>query len=143
MDLARLVVFRFAPALAVALLLTGALSAEEKVARTGSIMGTVTYKGKPLPAGIVAFHTAEGKALTALIQADGTFAAKAVPVGAVRVTVETESVRPKPRPERHPTEKPEERPKSVAIPAKYADPSTSGLTYEVKQGKQTFDIRLD
>jgi hypothetical protein len=32
--------------------------------------------------------------------------------------------------------------KYVPIPRTYSNPETSGLTYEVKRGRQTFDIPL-
>ena len=117
-------------------------AADEKAAKTGTISGNVTYQGKPLPAGIITFHTADGKSsVSAQLQADGTFAAKDVPVGPTRVTINTKPAKPKPPAEKEP-QKPEEGPKFIPIPAKYADPNTSGLAYEVKPGKQTLDLDL-
>jgi hypothetical protein len=37
----------------------------------------------------------------------------------------------------------EKKTPSVKIPPKYASPKTSGLTYEVKPGKQTKDFELN
>ena len=91
----------------------------------------MTYKGAPLPGGTVAFHPDKGKPVAAQIQPDGTYSARAVPVGDVVVTVETESVK-----------KAGGGAKYVKVPAKYAGPKTSGLTVTIKAGKQTHDINL-
>jgi hemoglobin len=95
----------------------------------GTVSGKVTYKGKPLPAGTVAFHSKDGKAISTKLSEDGTYAAEKVPAGEYNLAVETDSAKGSP--------------KYVAIPAKYADPKTSGLTYTVKKGKQQFDIALE
>ncbi len=106
---------------------------ETKAAEAGkvcSVMGKVTYKGQPLPSGTIAFHPAQGKAVSANIAEDGSYAADDVPVGELRVTVEPPS-------KRVPIKL------FVKIPDKYKSPKTSGLTYDAKEGKQTFDIELE
>jgi|SRR6516165_7032671 hypothetical protein len=120
-------------------------AADEKAAKTGTISGNVTYQGKPLPAGIITFHTADGKALAGAIQSDGTYSVAKVPVGRVRVAVTTEVPKPKPRPEDKPKPPGEKDApaKVIPIPAKYADPNTSGIVVTVVEGKQTVDIKLD
>jgi hypothetical protein len=68
----------------------------------------------------------------------------------VPVTVETESVRPKPRVpssvppgSADPPRKRDAAPKYVRIPDKYAKPETSGLTCDVRAGNQTLDLVLN
>ena len=88
-----------------------------------------------MPGGTVKFYPNKGKAITGKLDATGTYAVKDVPLGPARVAVETESVKPKPGAA-------PKGAKYVAIPVRYASPETSGLTYEVSAGKQTFDIDL-
>ena len=56
------------------------------------VTGTVTLDGKPLPAGTIAFIPEKGPAVAASIR-DGVYTAAAVPIGDVKVTVETASLR--------------------------------------------------
>jgi hypothetical protein len=95
-------------------LAAGAPAAE----KTGSLTGKVTLNGKPLAKGKVSFHPAKGKAVTADVQ-DGSYSAKGVPVGKLRVTVEGKDV-----------------------PKKFSSPDTSGLVAEVTEGVTTLDINL-
>ena len=104
-------------------------SSAQKGEKKGSVAGKVTYKGKPLPGGTITLHVAKGKPIRGSLRADGSYSVKDVPPGQVQVTIETESVKAKAG-------------KYVPIPLKYADPRTSGLTYEVNKGTQTFHIEL-
>jgi RNA polymerase sigma factor (sigma-70 family) len=70
--------------------------ARQPTAAAGSVQGNVTFEGKPLPAGTVSF-AARGKAFTAPLQADGSYALKGVPPGNYRVVIETDSARPRPK----------------------------------------------
>jgi hypothetical protein len=129
---------------------------------SGTVSGKVTYKGQPLGGGNVVFY-AEGKASqTSPISPDGSYSISKIPAGPVKISVETESVRPhKPPPggmskmvppkdaippgvdpggvygPKEATAK-----KYVKIPPQYADAQQSGLTYTVKSGSQTHDIDL-
>ncbi len=72
------------------------------------------------------------KRVTGLLQTDGTFAIDDVPLGAVRVAIDTEPMRVG-APTRY-----------VKIPPKYAQPDTSGFTFEVKPGQNSgADFHLD
>jgi hypothetical protein len=95
---------------------------------TGSLKGKVTFNGKPLPAGEVAFIDADGGKKTAPIAEEGTFAVTGLKPGKYKITVATSKEKAKD--------------KFVAIPEKFADASTSGLTYEVQKGEGTLDITL-
>jgi hypothetical protein len=128
----------------------GSAPAADRKDETGTITGKVTFRGKPLPGGTIAFHPSRGKPLVGKIRPDGTYTVKDVPVGKVRVTVETESVRPKPKVPSsippgsgEPIPKRGKEPKYARIPDKYAKPETSGLTCDVRGGNQTLDLALE
>src|SRR5258707_15505439 len=56
----------------------------------GNVTGTVTYKGKPLPAGTVVFTTKEGaQGFVSDIGNDGTYSVSRIPAGDVTITVKT------------------------------------------------------
>lgn len=113
----------------------------------GEAKGTVTYNGKPLPAGLVVFtNEADTRMASAYLKPDGTYHATQVPAGAVRVTVKTDEfknqidertvkalqkkgvpiVMPDPG---------DKGTKYVPIPAKYGDRNQSGLKYEVERNE--------
>lgn len=60
----------------------------------GKVNGKVTLDGQPLPAGTISFIPSNGSAVGAEIK-DGQYAVERVPVGDVKVTVETASVKEK------------------------------------------------
>jgi hypothetical protein len=106
-----------------------------------TITGTVTYKGKPLPSGIVRFYSGRDRMSMATVEADGTFAVTDVPPGPVKVTVE-----PDPQASKHRSMgggANEPAPKPVAIPSKYADPTTSGLEYNITGGSNKLEVKLE
>jgi hypothetical protein len=129
--------------------------------QTGTVSGSVTYKGQPLKGGVVAFIPAAGASVPADIAEDGTYTAEDVPVGEVTVTVDTSSLKPPagfrgggPPQYEPPANAPagtKYKPpdlggnakRYVEIPDKYLDPQESGLKTTVKHGKNTFNIPLD
>jgi hypothetical protein len=131
-------------------LAAGVLLACSFAASAAEVQGKALYKGQPLPSGTIAFHPAKGKAIKVEIQPDGTYSAKKVPVGQVKVTIDTEPAKPrvkdkapaKDKDKAAPKDKPEKAPKYVPIPKKYATPETTPLRFEVKAGKQTADFEL-
>jgi hypothetical protein len=115
-----------------------------------TITGTVSYQGKPLPAGRISFIGPGGQVASALISEDGGFEASNVPLGQVKVGVSTPLPPP---PEIIKAAKEGKRrfgkgnpitvdSNTVSIPAKYSDPATSGLTLTVTEGAQPFVIEL-
>lgn len=127
---------------------------------TGTIEGTVTYRGKPVPKGVVAVFAGDGRVVTGRIT-EGRFAARDVPLGEAVVTVECDkppAVAPKPPPpvdkilDILPTDKgfavmpellaPPADP-GVAIPTRYASRTTSPLRIKLAGGSQRFDITLE
>lgn len=87
------------------------------------ISGAITFDGTPLKAGTISFESLEKKISTAVsIGSDGRYASNRVPLGQNYVTIETESLQYG-SPHLY-----------TKIPSKYADPSKSGLTVDVKEG---------
>lgn len=96
------------------------------------VSGTVTYDGKPLPAGNVSFESSEKGIATSVQIKDGSYSTDRAPVGTVAVGVDTASIQ-----YGNPA-------KFVPIPAKYADSATSGLSIEIKPGDNpnvNFDLK--
>jgi hypothetical protein len=113
----------------------------------GEVTGKVTYKGETLGSGVVLFQ-GDKETKNASIEPDGTYRITKVPAGKYLVTVETTpppgggaskgareqqtmGVEGAPTPGKY-----------VAIPDKYKDKTTSGLSCDVTGGKQNFDIPL-
>lgn len=90
--------------------------------RTG-ISGTVTFAGEPLKAGTMTFDSTKKAISTPVsIGPDGRYATNRVPLGPNIVTIGTEMLLDG-SPHLY-----------VKIPLRYADPTKSGLTVEVKPG---------
>ena len=115
-----------------------------------SVKGTVSFDGKPLPAGRVTFLCEGGKrpAISCPIKDGGAYEIQAAPVGRARVSVETFKPQPKPEPGVDPQTGIdnsigwEDTGPYVPIPKRYASPKTSGLEYTITPGEQMFDIVL-
>lgn len=102
---------------------------------TTDVSGTVTYQGKPLPAGSVTLVDSSGAVHQAQIQADGKFTVPNVPVGSVRVAVSTPKAnrgKPSPFGGEPPPPPPAGTPE---LPMELANPDTSGLTGTVTAGQ--------
>jgi hypothetical protein len=107
------------------------------------VNGTVTLDGRPVGPGVAMFIPADGKSNPAqgAIMPDGAYSLKTnrdvgLHAGTYKVSVMVLD---------QPEVKPGERsnvPAKIVTPQKYADASTSGLTYEVKPGKNAIDIPL-
>jgi len=134
---------------------------------SSSVSGKITFRNNPLHGGTVTF-SGPGETpwtKTAQIGDDGSYTLNGVPTGQARITVETDTAKPAnpqakqmaskmmPKGDKMP-EGAEHSPffqmkqqqsgdKYVAIPQKYKKPETSGLTYEVKRGKQEHNINLE
>jgi hypothetical protein len=112
--------------------------------RTGDLAGKVTFKDKALHQGTVSVAAADGSILNAVIQDDGSYSLAGVPVGEAKVGVNSPDPRSVKVAQRKKDEKapPPDTSKWFPIPEKYADTRQSGLTTDVKPGKNPFDIDL-
>jgi hypothetical protein len=122
-----------------------------------TVTGKVTYKGQPLKGGSVSLISEAGGVVRSTIEEDGSYKITKAPVGPAKVTVDTKALRPVNQkavkgPYANANAPQEVLPKSakggdasryVAIPARYADPEKSGLTVEVKSGKNEQNIELE
>ena len=118
---------------------------------TGKVQGRVTYKGIPLPEGIVLFLAEDGRQDIGSISLDGTYVVERAPVGVNQVSVQTSPPLPPAGPAMRRANEPEKKGvptgnkglvKSVPIPSRYANTDTSGLTFAVHEGSNKFDIEL-
>jgi hypothetical protein len=121
------------------LLLVALLGGCGRQATLGTVSGRVTLVGRPLTAGLVSLHGADGSTAFAMIQADGTFRVDQVNLGPARVTIT-----PRTPPGLANVAAPRQsRPGRVAaIPSRYHRPESSGLVCAVRAGPQTFNIEL-
>jgi hypothetical protein len=111
-----------------------------------TVSGKVTMQGKPVTAGTVLFVGGDNQIGTGKLDGEGRYVAPSVPMGSVKVAVQTlrpeqvtgaEANRPKDAPPL-----PSRLTNLVPVPQKYADPETSGLTCDVKQRQQEYNIDL-
>ena len=108
---------------------------------TVPVSGTVTLDGKPLAQGTVTFAPEMGRAATGAIQPDGSYTLKTYKpgdgalLGKHRVAVVAREVLPSNGPEPY-------RAGRWLIPVFYSDSAQSGLSFEVKPGKNVYDIEL-
>jgi hypothetical protein len=110
----------------------------------GVVEGKVTVEGKAGNSGSVAF-TVSGQTVSGTIEPDGTYRAVGVPVGDAQVTVLPAIVPPGMKDMPAPTKDMPGGPKvekPVPIPAKYGKAESSGLTFPVKKGTNTFNLEL-
>lgn len=113
-----------------------------------TLEGTITYAGEPVTVAMV-IVTAPGGSATGQAGEDGRYKVENVPVGAVKVGVNTTAAKGQfmsqvmassyKGPDGKGTGK---APKFRDVPAKYADPETSGFTTTVGKGTNQFDITI-
>ncbi len=135
-------------ALSLALLLVAGCGGNPADARV-IVTGTVMYKNQALTSGTVKFYNAKSEQISsANLQADGVFNATDIPMGDIKVTVETAGnsigisggkapLSTPPMPGETPAGK------SIAIPAKYKAVETSGLNYNISATNKKIEIKLD
>jgi len=113
----------------------------------GNVSGSVTCDGKPITYGQISFEIEEAGVPNRMRTADirqGKYSLEKVPVGRVKVAISSVKVDPNPGDSPKGSETPPAPPTGpyIAVPSSYAQPSTSGLSYEVKEGNQTKDFSL-
>ena len=130
-------------------LLAVLVAAQGCSARKTTIHGTVTYKGAPVSVGAIYFHGPDNRMAMGNLAEDGTFTATDVPLGEVRVSLQVRDPGAYTRQMRDPTNRPTGNPKGGAapgvtsVPAKYADPDTSGLKYQIDSRTRELEVTLE
>lgn len=114
--------------------------------RFTDVDGIVTFDGKPLPAGLILFTNADDTlAASAYLRGDGTYSARNVPAGPVKVAIRTDEFKGAMTEKQAADLRARGLPaptfdakvkgfKYVPIPERFADRETSGLTFEVVAG---------
>ena len=126
----------------VCLLAIGLLAGCNGGSRLGEVSGTVTYDGKPLEHGSIAFVPLDGNgpsgggAIT-----DGKYKAEKVPVGATKVRIRGALITGKMEMS-YDSNRPPPITSTELLPAKYSDANTTELRYDVQPGSQTKDFEL-
>jgi hypothetical protein len=108
---------------------------------TGNVGGKVTFKGQPLPGGMVTLQSTEGgeiRTYPGLIK-DGSYTVPNVPIGPAKVTIGTAKARGNIL---HPEDVKDPWGPYVHIPRHYADPEKSGYKVDVSRGKTELNIDL-
>ncbi|MFM1904880.1 MAG: hypothetical protein RLZZ440_2780 [Planctomycetota bacterium] len=115
--------------------------------RLARVEGVVTLDGKPLSTGRVTFWPAAGRSGSGWIEADGSFRlgtfgdADGAVVGPHKVAVTPASQTPTGPPDFDRDGPVKGWPRSP-IPARYSNPESSGLAFEVQPGRNRFEIDL-
>ena len=128
-------VWRSLAAVGAGLAMTALLGCGGGDSSKATVSGKIAYKGVPLTSGTLSLYPASVSAFPIAIKADGTFNASGVPVGMMGVGIATEAPTPPPGETSVPV-------KVVAVPLRYKNPQTSGLTWEIKGGKNPRDFDL-
>ena len=121
----------------------------------GEVSGQVKFKGEPLTSGRVTFVCQAGaKEVLSSEIVNGTYTISGVPVGPVKIMVETFPPPTAPPPVKIPggippkikglpePGAPPAHGRHVAIPPRYSNLEQSGLSYAVTAGPQNYDIPL-
>ncbi len=134
----------------VAFLLTACSKSALPAGPTGTLTGKVTYNGAPAPAGssISLMHDETGLSAVGLIEEGGVYVAKMQGQPNILAGKYHVAVAGPPAAEMSDDdmaamyEGKADAPTASAIPAKYADVDNNGLTFEVKEGENTYDVDL-
>lgn len=105
-----------------------------------TVSGKVFLGDKPVEAGLVTFVTDDGRSSSAQLGSGGQFTMTQAPLGKVYIGVNTQMLKGQ-RQLHQQQSKGKDVPSFVEVPARYADPKTSGVTEVVQAGK-TIEIRL-
>jgi hypothetical protein len=103
--------------------------------RGGTVTGTVTFKGQPLPSGKVSIMSEHGVVCSGNIGPNGRYTVYRVPSGPVKIAVATYPPPP-------PGPVPMTAAKYIAVPRRYRDFDQSALSRTVTYGGQAQNIEL-
>jgi hypothetical protein len=134
--------------LALSLGLTLGTGCAGKSRATTTVSGQVTYRGAPVTVGVIYFHGPDDQVAMGTIAVDGTFTATDVPVGAVRVSLQVRDPgvygQQLGKGAANPPGKTGTDPVRVtSVPAKFADPQTSGVRYVIEPGMTNLEVKLE
>jgi hypothetical protein len=115
----------------------------KRLPETGATLeGTVTYGQEPVMVAMIIVQ-GEGGASTTYIGEDGRYKAENVPLGTAHLAVNTAAGKGQMMGQIMAKSQGKGQgslPKMIDVPAKYADPTTSGITTTINKGANTFDI---
>ncbi len=114
----------------------------ESIPETGATLeGTVTYGKEPLQAALIIVAGANGSA-QGNIGEDGRYKVENVPLGEVSIAVNTAAAKGEAigKAMAQSQGKAKAAPKIIDVPAKYANPKSSGIKTTINKGKNTYDI---
>jgi hypothetical protein len=113
---------------------------------TGTVSGRVTFQGQPVAAGSVTLIHADGPTRSGSLH-EGSYSVAKIPTGACTILVVS---LPSPRLRWNPEKK--ERMggdgassrfrTATPVPSRYSDPKESNIHYDVRAGRQTYNIEL-
>lgn len=107
--------------------------------RVREVRGTVSYKGQPLDSGTVRVVGANNEVAFAVVQADGSFILTDVPPGEVKIGVQ-QGNEPRSVGDSSGKKAANAARAPVALPKKFHDPETSGVTHTIAHGTTKLDI---
>ncbi len=129
---------------ALSCVLAGCSRYEYRLPETGATLeGTVSYGGETVQMAQINVMSDKSQAIGQI--ENGHYKVENVPLGEVKIGVNTEAVRSNMIGQQMARAKGVSTGpalKFISVPAKYAEPDTSGITTTIKKGKNTFDIVL-
>jgi hypothetical protein len=105
----------------------------------GTVSGTVTFQGKPVPLSAIVFDCKDGAEPKRATVTDGKYTLERVPAGTTKIYFQNPSAKWMLGPREGSTDK---SAKQFKLPAKFCDPKSSGLEFTVSPGNQTKDFDL-
>lgn len=143
------------------MLVVGLGCSKGNVNTPAKLSGSVKYKGGPVTGGTMTLLPEGGGAIPVTIKPDGTYAAQDLPVGTLKVVIETESMNPNKKGDpstygqqgggRGGSQSMSPIPTGrstaaggtyVKIPEKYSDVKSSGLSVTLQKGDNSHDFDL-
>ncbi len=130
-----------------ALVLLGCSGEERLVLPEATLVGSVTFKGKPVPHALV-IVTGTGPGAQGYADKDGKFEVKNCPAGDVKIGVNTDAGKGNQMGAMMASKMSGDgaaKPTFVDVPKKYFDPNTSGIQTKVNdpKGTNTYDIKIE
>ncbi|MFZ9791857.1 MAG: hypothetical protein ACO3F3_05905 [Gemmataceae bacterium] len=114
-----------------------------------TLEGSVTYDGKPVPMALIVVRSETATADARIVES-GKYKVPSVPIGKVKIAVDTDAMRGElmsrsmaqayKGPGGQSSAEAGKKLSFIAVPGKFADPDSSGITFEIKKGANTFDI---